>query len=282
MIFRAYYPKPLFPPISLSDGCMLMCRHCMGKYLHGMIKITETAQLIDFCRDFEKKGGKGILVSGGSDKEGRIIGLKQSINALKKIRKETDLVIAVHAGYVDENTANELADACDIAFVDVIGDDGTARQVIGLESADKYIESIKNLISAGIPITPHITIGLYYGKIKGEYAAIDAIKKFNIKKIVLNVILPTPDTDFENIALPPLKEIEFVIKKGMGAGEVALGCMRPRGMREIEKIAIENGIKDIALPSKEGIAYAGKKGYAIKEVPACCGLTDDLIRKITE
>lgn len=217
MIFRAYYPKPLFPPISLSEGCMLMCKHCMGKYLNGMTRIGPE-KLLDFCKDFEKKGGKGILVSGGSDKEGRIIGLEQSINALKKIRKETDLVIAVHAGYVDENTANELADACDITFVDVIGDDGTARQVIGLESADKYIESLKNLISAGVPTTPHITIGLYYGRVKGEYAAIDAIKKFDIKKIVLNVILPTPGTDFENAAVPPLKEIEFIIKKSMEAG----------------------------------------------------------------
>jgi len=281
MIFRAYYPKPLFPPISLSEDCTLMCRHCMGKYLHGMIRV-EPEKLLNFCKDFEKKGGKGILVSGGSDREGRIIGLDKSINALKKIRRETDLVIAVHAGYVDKNIANELADACDIAFVDMIRDDETVRQVIGLESSEKYIESIKNLISAGVPTTPHITIGLYYGKIKGEYAAIDAIKKFDIKKIVLNVILPTHNTDFENVAAPPLEKIELVIERGMTAGKVALGCMRPRGMREIEKRAIENGIKDIALPSKEGIDYAKGKGYTIKEVPACCGLTDDLIRKVTE
>jgi len=282
MIFHAYYPKPLFPPISLSDGCMLMCRHCMGRYLNGMVKITEGGKLLDFCRKLEKEGGKGILVSGGSDKEGRIIGLERSINALKKIREETNLIVAAHAGYVDKEMANQLADACDITFVDVVGNNETVRGVIGLESTDIYIKSLKNLISAGVLTTPHITIGLHYGKIKGEYAAIDIIKKFSIEKIVLNVILPTPGTDFENAAVPPLKEIEFVIKKSVEVGEVALGCMRPRGMREIEKMAIENGIKDIALPSKEGIDYAEEEGYAIKEVPACCGLTDNLVRRIME
>ncbi|NIA09946.1 MAG: radical SAM protein, partial [Nitrospiraceae bacterium] len=83
-----------------------MCKHCMGKYLHGMTTITNPEKLIDFCVNLEGRGGKGILVSGGSDSKGRIIGLEKSLNALKRVREETDLVIAVHAGYVDRETAD--------------------------------------------------------------------------------------------------------------------------------------------------------------------------------
>lgn len=280
-MIRAYYPKPLFPPVSLSEGCMLMCRHCMGKYLNGMTKITNPEKLVDFCTNLEGGGGKGILISGGSDREGRILGLGKSINALKKIKKKTNLIVAVHSGYVDRETAVGLADACDIVFIDMVGSDETTRKVIGLSGMNKYVESLDNLISAGVTVTPHITVGLHYGKVKGEYAALELLRDFPARKVVLNVILPTGGTDFEGIEVPTIGEIEDIIQKSrdMGLG-VALGCMRPRGMREIERIIIDNGLRDIALPSKETVAYAEDRGYEVEEVPACCGLTDELIKKV--
>lgn len=282
-MIHAYYPKPLFPPISLSEGCMLMCKHCMGKYLHGMTTITNPEKLIDFCVNLEGRGGKGILVSGGSDSKGRIIGLEKSLNALKRVREETDLVIAVHAGYVDRETADGLADACDIAFVDMVGSDETVREVIGLDGMNRYVESLSNLVSAGITVTPHVTIGLHYGKVKGEYAAVKEAVSFPVKKIVFNVILPTKGTDFENIEVPEVEEIGAIIRMGREAGAgAALGCMRPRGIRKIEEEAIASGVEGIALPSKDALRYAGEKGYEIEEVPACCGLTDELMKKITD
>lgn len=282
MIFRAYYPKPLFPPISLSDGCMLMCRHCMGRYLEGMEKVKKD-NLLDFCKTLEREGKKGILVSGGSDTDGRIIGLEESINTLKRVKEETGLLIAVHTGYVGQEEANQLVDACDIAFVDIVGDDETVREVIGLESSEMYTETMKNLISAGIRTTPHITIGLNYGKIKGEENAIEMAKSFHPEKIVLNIILPTKHTDFENINLPSAGEIERMIRKSREGGQaVSLGCMRPRRMREIEKIFIDNGVREIALPSKETLIYAEGMGFEIEKIPGCCGLTEDLVRRIVD
>ena len=281
-MIRAYYPKPLFPPVSLSDGCMLMCKHCMGRYLDGMVKITEPEKLVEFCKGLEERGGKGILVSGGSDADGRIIGLEKSVDALKKIRKETDLVVAVHAGYVDRATAEELADACDIAFVDMVGSDETARQVIGI-GISKYTETLSNLMSGGIPTTPHITIGLHYGRIEGEYSVLESLRDFPVKKIVLNVIVPTRGTYFEGIDIPDMGEIEDIIKKARGTGaEVALGCMRPRRMREIERIAIDNGVRDLAVLSGKSISYAQENGHSVEKVQACCGLSDELIKKVLE
>jgi lipoyl synthase len=279
-MIRAYYPKPFFPPVSLSEGCILMCKHCMGKYLDGMTKITNPEKLMNFCKDLERAGGKGILISGGGDREGRIIGLKKSMGALKKIREETNLVVAVHAGYADRETAEELAGACDITFVDIVGSNETARQVAGIDGRG-YIETLNNLVSAGVTTTPHVTIGLHYGKIEGEYDALEVLKDFPIKKIVLNVILSTKGTDFENIEIPSTREIESIIKKAEGVGaEVALGCMHPRKIREIERIAIDNGVRDIAMPSEQSLFYAEENGHSVEKIQTCCGLSNGLIKKI--
>ncbi len=281
MIFRAYYPKPLFPPISLSKGCMLMCRHCMGKYLRGMTRIESPEKLSVFCKELEEMGGKGILVSGGSDRKGRIMGLEWAVDALRAIKRETNLVIAVHTGYIDRDMSHRLVDACDIAFIDVVGSDETVRKVIGLDGMNGYVESLDNLISAGITVTPHITVGLHYGNIRGEHSALAVLETVPIKKVVLNIILPTKGTDFENIGIPSIEDIKAIMRKTRMQGlETSLGCMRPRGMPEIEMAAIEEGIIDIALPSKNAVEYARDRGYAIKKIPACCGLTNELIEKI--
>lgn len=276
MTLNAYYPKPLFPPVSLSNGCMLMCKHCMGFYLRGMEHIYTPEDLISYCRTLKTRGGKGVLVSGGCDENGRIINLREMVQALEKIKNEMDLIIAIHPGYVDSNLAEKLAEVCDVAFVDVIGSRETAYKVIGTDKA-MGIHTLKNLKAAGIPVTPHITIGLHYGKIIGEFNALKIIKKF-CERVVFNIICKTKNTPFEEINIPSLQQIKNVMEKAGGL-KVSLGCMRPRGM-EIEELAIELGITDIALPSKKAIAYALKKGYKIKKIPACCGITEEIMKKI--
>ncbi len=276
MILNAYYPKPFFPPISISE-CVLMCKHCMGNYLKGMEQISKPENLISYCKSLEKKGGKGILVSGGCNESGEIINLRKMTRALKKIKEETNLIIAIHPGFVDDNLANEIAEACHIAFVDVIGSEETAHEVIGLKEA-MGIDTLKNLIEAGISVTPHITIGLHYGKIVGEYDALKIIKKFSIKRVVLNIICKTKNTPFEEIKIPPIEQIKGVMREAKGM-EVALGCMRPRSP-EIEKMAIDLGVVGIAVPSKKAMEYAINKGYKIQKIPACCGITKAMVKSV--
>jgi hypothetical protein len=246
-----------------------------------MKKIKDPEKLVEYCKKLEEGGGKGILVSGGSDRDGKIMNLGRAIPALKRIKDETNLIVAVHTGYVDGSMANNLSDACDIAFIDLVGNDETARQVIGLKNMDGYVKTLRNLVKASIPVTPHITIGLHYGAIRGEYFALEMLEAFPIKKIVLNIICRTKGTSFESINIPSIGEMRGILKKGKAYGwNVALGCMRPRGMPEIEETAISEGVMDIAIPSKKAIEYAERKNYDIKKIPACCGLTDEIINKI--
>lgn len=261
---------PLFPPISLSHGCTLMCKHCTGTYLQRMEKIRNSEGLIAYCKELEKRGGKGILVSGGCNKKGRLLHLHKVIGALKKIKKHTPLFIAIHPGYVDARLAERLADACDIAFVEFIGSEDTAREIMGLKKM-MGVDTLKNLMHAGVPITPHLTIGLHYGNIVGEYGALETLNGFPFKKIVLNIICQTKGTCFEKITIPPLVQIRDVMEGAMKEREVVLGCMRPRNAY-IEEMAIKTGITHIAVPSKKTLRYAIEKGYSIHELPICCGI----------
>jgi uncharacterized radical SAM superfamily protein len=241
-----------------------------------MEKIRNPEGLVAYCNELEKREGKGILVSGGCDKNGRLLHLHKVIGALKKIKKHSRLFIAIHPGYVDADLADNLADACDIAFVEIIGCEDTAQDIMGLKKM-MGIDTLENLMHAGVPITPHLTIGLHYGTIAGEYDALETLNDFPFKKIVLNIICQTKGTAFEKTKIPPLVQIRDVMEKAMKGREVALGCMRPRNW-SIEEMAIKIGVTHIAVPSKKTLRYAIENGYSIHELPICCGVPEEDVR----
>ena len=83
-----------FVSISLTGtNCALSCDHCNMQVLKGMSDFTEfDGSLFDFCVQLSDKGARGVLISGGSDKQGRVPLLKH-IPDLIKVRKELGLAI---------------------------------------------------------------------------------------------------------------------------------------------------------------------------------------------
>ena len=70
---KFFYPGEKFVSISLTDQfCELDCLHCNKTYLKQMLSISKYNSLIDLALELEKKGIKGLLISGGCDKEGRV------------------------------------------------------------------------------------------------------------------------------------------------------------------------------------------------------------------
>ncbi len=257
----AYYPVPKFVPISISP-CLLMCKHCMGKYLNGMKKIYDPAKMHEFGLLHAKQGGTGMLVSGGYDKEGRLMNLKKMLPVMKLLRER--MCIAVHPGFVDEEEAEEISDSADIAFVDIACDNGI-KNVYGLNAeTEDYIRNMEYLIDAGIDVSPHITLGLNFGKIE-EWELLDEIKGHKIIKLVIDVILPTKGTPFENVGVDLNEVEEFLKEAGKKFDRVALGCMRPRN--GIDEIALKNGIDEIAVPSPKLV----KKVENVEKRYVCCG-----------
>ncbi|MBU2565322.1 MAG: radical SAM protein, partial [Candidatus Thermoplasmatota archaeon] len=94
MLLKTYYPSPGFPPISISgDKCTLKCRHCSSVYLKNMIPSETPEKLTKVCRKLDENNAVGILLSGGYNKDGKLLNLERMLPAVKKIKKETKLII---------------------------------------------------------------------------------------------------------------------------------------------------------------------------------------------
>ena len=92
----------------------------------------------------------------------------------------------------------------DTAMMDVIGAQETITDVYHLDRpVEDFEATLSALCSTSMEVVPHIVIGLHYGRILGEQAALDIVSRHSIKSLVLVVIMPfyarpgtfeTPDT----------------------------------------------------------------------------------------
>lgn len=272
MLLKTYYPSPGFPPISISgDKCALKCRHCNSVYLKGMVSVSTPEKLIKVCKKLDENNAVGILLSGGYNKNGKLLNLERMLPAVKKIKKETNLIINIHPGLIGKNTAEQLD--VDFASVEISSDD-VIKNVFRLDkTTNDYLETYYNLKNAGIDVVPHVCV--YSGD---EYKLLKNIEKPSA--IVVIVFTPTKNTPMQNESAPEAKMIGNVIrnlKKMFPETEISLGCMRPRNRfvrAEIEIEALKSGASRMELPSKKTINYAKEKGYEIKRLGACCALPE--------
>ena len=162
-----------------------------------------------------------------------------------------------------------------MALVDVSGDDETIRDILGVDaSARDYEDSLKELSSAGIPLAPHIIIGLHNGELRGEFKALDIVKKFNPEVVVMVVFIPTKGTALEGAPAPRIEDVAKVITKAREMFDVplSLSCVRPGGRYRsmLDKYAILSGIDRIAVPSGSAYATCRELGLNIIEIPKMC------------
>jgi hypothetical protein len=286
-VLRAYYVWPRFPSISMSgEECLLGCRHCNRVYIKDMLSISDPQELLETCKMLANKGAIGFLLSGGCDKEGRMLNLEKMLPTLKKIKRETELIVKLHTGLVNKDLAEEIVSAeIDIASVEVVGCKETLEEIFHFKKGVKpYERTLQNLERAGMPyIVPHLCIGLYYGKLKGEFRALEIIKNScTPSSIVMIIFTPTTGTPLSNCKVPSLQDISSVIRKAKEMfphRDISLGCMRPRLPRfreRVELTALNSGVTRIEIPSKRLLIYAKNKGYTIKNINACCALPEEL------
>ena len=285
-IFRAYHVWPKFPSVSMSgNSCALSCKHCNHTYLNDMQSLTKPDELLDSCRGFADEGAVGFLLSGGCDKNGVMLNLRKLLPVVKQIKKETDLVVKLHAGLVDKELAEDIVAAgVDIASVEVVGSNKTIQEIFDFNATvDSYADTLQNLEAAGMPyIVPHICIGLHYGKLKGEFHALEVIKNFcDPSLLVLIIFRPTKGTILEQCKIPSADDVSTVVEKAkelFPEKDVSLGCIRPRARfrEEIELAALKAGVTRMEIPSKNTLRCASEMGYTIKKIHACCALPKEL------
>jgi uncharacterized radical SAM superfamily protein len=268
-----FFNEP-FTPISLTGTqCSLKCKHCDSHYLQHMLD-GSAGRLYHEALFLAKSGAHGIILSGGSAADGSVPTYLQEENILK-LKKETDLKLSAHTGIVDKSQADILSNYLDVALVDVIGDDATIHDILGLKaSAKNYENTLEYLSSAGIPLAPHIIVGLHNGELKGEFNALEMIRKFKPEVIVIVVFIPTKGTALSGINPPKIEDVVKVIIKAREMFDVpiSLSCVRPGGRYRslLDMYSILSGINRIAVPSRKAHAISRELGFDIIEVPKMC------------
>jgi len=278
---KAFIPGDRYPTLSITGSrCILKCKYCMGHYLTGMIPTPSPKTLYDTVRSLYRNGARGVLISGGFDSEGRLP-IKPFLQVLRDLKRELDLIISVHCGLVDKETAGELRRAgIDVVDYEFMVDPVVISEVSGLKSKgpSDFIESLRYLIEEGPPyVSPHLPIGLKYGKLGGEWKAIETLKDFDPYLAVFLVFMPTKGTPMAGLSPPEETEIIAVLDYARSRfREVAVGCMRPPKLKStLDPKLVERKLVDrIAVPHKSII-----EKYRLEVVHACCSIPKELIDK---
>ncbi len=268
-----------YPAISITGpDCELQCKHCNGNLLDPMIHAMQPEHLLEKCRQLDAKGAAGCLISGGSSKCGTLP-WERFIPVIAEVKKQTNLKVSVHTGFLDLDTARALEDAgVDQALFDVVGSQETYREIFNLDiSLEKAEESLAALFEAGLKVVPHIVIGIHYGEIKGEPHALEMIKRYQPEMLVFVVMMPLRRTPLAGLERPLPEEVAAIIARArldMPDTLMSLGCARPRSKRGqlIELAALDCGINRMALYSDEVVERAQAYGLEITYEKTCCSI----------
>ena len=267
-----------FVSVSVTGtACALQCDHCGSRVLEGMIPANGKG-LFELARDLAGSGARGLLVSGGCDRRGRVP-LLPHVSDLKRIRSELGMTVRVHPGLPDEETAEALGEVgVDGAMLDVIGAAETIREVYHLEvGVEEYEAVLARLVRHGVPLVPHIILGLHYGKLLGEWRALEMIARHPPKLLVLVILMPLYGTTMAGVTPPSVEEIAGFFGDARAAlpdTPIMLGCARPIGPTKagIDRRALEAGLDGIAYPADGIVAYAEARGLRPRFHDACCGV----------
>jgi uncharacterized radical SAM superfamily protein len=272
--------KNSFPAFSVTAGaCALDCDHCQAKILQPMIPATTPQMLEQRVRDLVLlQDLQGFLLSGGSNRRNEIRH-ERYFPVLERLKREfPHLRIAVHSALLDERRAKLMESAgVDTAMMDVIGSQETIRQVYHLDRPVADFEAtLAALCSTSMEVVPHIVIGLHYGRILGEAAALEICARHPIHSLVLVVVMPfyaKPGT----FATPPTDAVGRVFldaRERMGSRQVLLGCARPPGLhkRITDAYAVMAGLDGIAFPADGAVAVSRAIGRPYEQQHACCSI----------
>ena len=219
---------------------------------------------------------KSLLISGGLKKNGKsfILDKKKELLDLKKKGKYT---FNSHVGFVDPEELDDMAKIIDHVSFDFVSDPDVIKRVYKLDrTVEEYIDLYK-LLTTKMKTYPHITIGLDAGRIHWEYEAIDILNDLGADRLVLNVLIPTRGTEFENVPNPDLDEVRKVFQHAREVFKdklLIVGCMRPTGAYRMamDVMAVEEGVDRIVKPTPKARKLVQDLGYEVSYLQECCAL----------
>lgn len=270
-----------FLPVSVTGtACALSCDHCQTKVLEGMIVVSPEAGLFPLAERLRDGGTDGLLISGGSSRTGEVP-LLPHLDDIRRVREELGMKVIVHSGVVTPRLASGLAEArVDGVMLDILGADETVREVYHLEdlTAADFERSLERLSAAELRILPHIVLGLHYGRLLGEWEALEMVRRHPVSTLILVVLTPLVGTPMEGLPPPPVEEVtEFFAhaREALPEIPVNLGCARPMGGMKaaLDRAAVDHGLNGIAYPAEGILDYARASGLTPELYEYCCSLT---------
>ena len=269
----------VFPAFSITGGaCALDCAHCRARILEPMIPTGDPQAFERKARAMiEGQGMRGFLLSGGSNRRNEVP-FDRYLPALRRIKDAHPRVeILAHTGLVSRERAGALARAgVDVAMLDIIGARGTIEQVYNLDRPVADFEaSLENLVATGMNVVPHIVVGLHFGALLGERAALDIIARHRTRAAIIVVVMPAfaDASRFKPVDSEEAAAFFGEARARLADREVFLGCARPPGLarRRLDHYAALAGFDGIAFPAEGVMTLIRRLGRASDHVNACCG-----------
>lgn len=270
-----------FMPVSITGReCELNCEHCGRRILASMKPTLSPEALYEYAREISKRGARGMLVSGGADSRG-VVPIAPFLKTIGRVREEFQFNIVAHVGVLDEPTVRlmEEAKALDGAMIDIVGSNDTLREVYHLKetTTDDFERSLDLLCRFGIRTIPHVVIGLHFGRIRGEFRALEMIASHPVAAVVLVGLLPQKGSGMADIAPPSpalMGDVFTHARQLFPNTPVNLGCIRPSGEHKIETDiqALKAGLNGIAYPAEGIVTLARSMGLEANFSEYCCSV----------
>jgi uncharacterized radical SAM superfamily protein len=272
--------RSLWPAISVTGAeCALQCDHCRARILEPLIPARTPEALWRIVNEQIAAGAKGMLLTGGSN-------LRDEVEygpfypVLRRVKDAyPDFRIAIHTALVDERIARAMERAgVDCAMMDVIGAQDTVAQVYHLRRpVSDFERSLGCLKATSMKVVPHIVIGLHYGRLLGEWNALEIVRRHLPDALVLVVVMPFFAPAHRPFATPDARAVgRFFLEARAALPELPLllGCARPAGAdkAKIDAYAVMAGLDGIAHPAEGAVELALRLGREAQVRAACCSM----------
>lgn len=272
--------KSAWPAVSITGpGCKLQCDHCKARLLEPMIPATTPDALWSVVNEQVGAGAMGMLLTGGSNLRDEVE-YGPFFPTIRRIKDAfPDFRIAMHTALATRDQAKRIEESgVDAAMLDIIGAQDTVTQVYHLRRPVADFEAaLAYLTETSLKVVPHIVIGLHYGRMLGEWQALEMIARHKPAALVLVVIMPFYAPAKRPFDVPSSREVgRFFLDARAALPDipVLLGCARPPGRAkvEIDTYAVMAGLNGLAHPSDGTVELAARLGRAVKVTPACCSI----------
>lgn len=272
--------KSAWPAVSITGGdCKLQCDHCKAKILEPMLPARTPEDLWRVVNGIIEDGAQGMLLTGGSNHQNRVE-YDDYYSTIRRIKDEfPDFKIAMHTALVDDDIARTMEQSgIDAAMMDVIGAQDTITQVYHLRrNVDDFEATLESLVATRMKVVPHIVIGLHYGRLLGEWRALEMIQRHVPAAVVLVVVMPFYAPESRPFVTPDAHAVgRFFMdaRHALPQTPLLLGCARPAGMTksQIDSYAVMAGLNGIAHPADGSVELAARLDRRVKVTPACCSI----------